>query len=340
MASNPTYYHQDHLSVRLTTNASGSILTQDGTFPFGESWYQSGVGNKWLFTSYQRDSESGLDYALARYYDSRTGTFCSADPLAGDPSDPQSWNRYPYGRNNPIGNVDPSGEFFELLFPLLAEFIPELTETIAPVVTTITVTATTTSVAAETAAVGAELAPIALAAQPAISGPQKPPSQQANAKQKPNKLCNNQDAVRFAKTHEADAAKVAKQLNVPTENVLGLSARESGWGTGGFAKSVNAFFNLETKVSPSQAGTPPSWLFPSSNGWAQAAGDNRVFVGGYANYLASAQSFASVWGKYVKGISDPKSFLTALKSHGFNGGNDFTDPATINAAKGRMNCPQ
>ncbi len=105
-----TYYHQDALSVRLTTNGSGSVLTQDGTFPFGESWYQSGTTNKWIFTSYQSDSESGLDYALARYYNSRIGTFCSADPLAGDPSDPQSWNRYPYGRNDPIDLTDPSGK--------------------------------------------------------------------------------------------------------------------------------------------------------------------------------------------------------------------------------------
>ncbi len=47
---------------------------------------------------------------MARYYDSRTGTFCSADPLAGDPDDPQSWNRYPYGRNDPIDITDPSGK--------------------------------------------------------------------------------------------------------------------------------------------------------------------------------------------------------------------------------------
>jgi RHS repeat-associated protein len=71
-----------------------------------------GAGNNWFFTSYDRDSESGLDYAVARYYDSRTGTFCSADPLAGDPSDPQSWNRYPYGRNDPIDMTDPSGKSF------------------------------------------------------------------------------------------------------------------------------------------------------------------------------------------------------------------------------------
>ena len=105
-----TYYHQDHESVRLTTDASGNVLTQVGTFPFGEPWYSAGQSNKWVFTSYQRDAETGLDYALARYYDSRTGTFCSADPLAGDPSDPQSWNRYPYGRNDPINVTDPSGK--------------------------------------------------------------------------------------------------------------------------------------------------------------------------------------------------------------------------------------
>jgi RHS repeat-associated protein len=111
-----TYYHQDHLSVRLTTDGTigsptyGQVLSQEGHLPFGEPWYQSGTGNNWLFTSYNRDSESGLDYALARYYDSRTGTFCSADPLAGSPGDPQSWNRYPYGRNDPIDITDPSGK--------------------------------------------------------------------------------------------------------------------------------------------------------------------------------------------------------------------------------------
>jgi len=115
------YYHQDHLSVRLITNSSGAIVTQDGSFPFGESWYQSGTTNKWRFTSYQRDSESGLDYALARYYDSRTGTFCSADPLAGSPGDPQSWNRYPYGRNDPVTVTDPSGRSWSSFFEHLGQ---------------------------------------------------------------------------------------------------------------------------------------------------------------------------------------------------------------------------
>jgi RHS repeat-associated protein len=117
-----TYYHQDHLSARLATDANGAIVSQEGHYPYGEPWYSAGPGNKWMFTSYQRDSESGLDYAVARYYDARTGTFCSADPLAGSPGDPQSWNRYPYGRNNPIMVTDPSGKsWFTSMWASLAD---------------------------------------------------------------------------------------------------------------------------------------------------------------------------------------------------------------------------
>ena len=36
-----TYYHQDHLSVRLTTDENGNIVTQEGHFLFGEAWYRS-----------------------------------------------------------------------------------------------------------------------------------------------------------------------------------------------------------------------------------------------------------------------------------------------------------
>jgi RHS repeat-associated protein len=139
-----TYYHQDHESVRMTTDGTlgsptyGQVLSQEGHFPFGEPWYQSGPSNKWFFTSYQRDTETGLDYALARYYDSRTGTFCSADPLAGDPSDPQSWNRYPYGRNDPIDVTDPSGKswwsslLIDIGVAVAAAFLPEAIAAIFP----------------------------------------------------------------------------------------------------------------------------------------------------------------------------------------------------------------
>ncbi len=96
--------------MRLTTDTNGNVVAQEGHFPFGEPRYQSGAGNKWFFTSYNRDPESGLDYAMARYYNSGNGAFSLADPLAGKPGDPQSWNRYAYGRNDPIDITDPSGK--------------------------------------------------------------------------------------------------------------------------------------------------------------------------------------------------------------------------------------
>ena len=63
------------------------------------------------FATYRRDSESLLDYAWNRYYDNTTGRFLTPDPYKGsaDPYNPQSWNRYGYGLNDPVGNNDPSG---------------------------------------------------------------------------------------------------------------------------------------------------------------------------------------------------------------------------------------
>src|SRR5229473_7436980 len=68
------------------------------------------------FTGYERDAETSsvtgsMYYAFARYYNSREGRFMSGDPVAGDPSDPQTLNRYSYVRNNPVNLTDPSGMF-------------------------------------------------------------------------------------------------------------------------------------------------------------------------------------------------------------------------------------
>lgn len=80
-----TYFQADNLSIRISTNSSGIVVGQQGHFPYGEAWYSSGTTTKWMFTTYENDSETGLDYALARYYDPRTGGFWSADPVEGSP---------------------------------------------------------------------------------------------------------------------------------------------------------------------------------------------------------------------------------------------------------------
>ena len=103
------YQLADHLSPRVTTDSSGNVVGQQGHFPYGEQWYAANTVSKWQFTSYERDAESGNDYARARYHINRLGRFASPDPMSGNASDPQSLNRYSYARNMPIDLTDPTG---------------------------------------------------------------------------------------------------------------------------------------------------------------------------------------------------------------------------------------
>ncbi|MBL7130967.1 MAG: RHS repeat-associated core domain-containing protein [Candidatus Omnitrophica bacterium] len=55
------------------------------------------------------DSETGLYYYGARYYNPVIGRFITADLTVQHPGDPQDLNRYTYCRNNPVNLVDPTG---------------------------------------------------------------------------------------------------------------------------------------------------------------------------------------------------------------------------------------
>jgi RHS repeat-associated protein len=103
------YYHADHLSARLMTDSGGNKIGEQGHFPYGETWYPATPATKWEFTTYERDSESGNDYAMARYHVNRLGRFSSPDQLAGSAGNPQSLNKYAYVHNDPVNLVDPSG---------------------------------------------------------------------------------------------------------------------------------------------------------------------------------------------------------------------------------------
>jgi len=102
------YYLSDRLSTRLVLDASGNITGRQAHLPYGEEIGGSGSQDKQRFTSYERDSETGLDYAIHRAYASGTGRFQSADPYraSGYLVDPQSWNRYAYTRNEPVSRID------------------------------------------------------------------------------------------------------------------------------------------------------------------------------------------------------------------------------------------
>ncbi|HKS80569.1 MAG TPA: RHS repeat-associated core domain-containing protein [Candidatus Acidoferrales bacterium] len=107
------YYYTDQLGSIVTITDGNGTPCYEATFtPYGQemptslSWTCS---TNYKFTGYERDSETGLDYAFARYYSPRLGRFMSADPLAGDLTDPQSLNRYAYVENNPDTFMDPLG---------------------------------------------------------------------------------------------------------------------------------------------------------------------------------------------------------------------------------------
>jgi RHS repeat-associated protein len=79
-------------------------------YPYGED--KGTVQNDtWNFATYWRDSATGLDYAMNRYYSNSLGRFTSPDPFmaSGGPADPQSWNRYSYTRGDPVNRFDPTG---------------------------------------------------------------------------------------------------------------------------------------------------------------------------------------------------------------------------------------
>ncbi len=133
----------DHLGTpRMIFDKTGSLTTvkRHDYLPFGEELSvdiggrttQNGYTSDNLrqkFTLKERDSETGLDYFLARYYSSPQGRFTSPDEFTGGPDElyyfadaasenptfyadltnPQSLNKYQYTYNNPLNMVDPDG---------------------------------------------------------------------------------------------------------------------------------------------------------------------------------------------------------------------------------------
>jgi len=105
------FFHADYLgSVRMISDDSAIVVWQKRYTPFGDTEEESGtIENTYQFTGKGWDEDAGLFYFNARWYDAEIGRFISEDPLWGSILDPQSLNRFSYGRNNPCKFVDPTG---------------------------------------------------------------------------------------------------------------------------------------------------------------------------------------------------------------------------------------
>ena len=127
-----TYQTSDKLGTAvLLMAASGLVIENNRTLPYGEEWVPAaGSANEQKFTSYQRDGESGLDYAIHRFDATTRGVFMSVDRGPISLALPQSLNRYIYAMADPVNYTDPSGLSREIPVPppLRAIYWPSLLE--------------------------------------------------------------------------------------------------------------------------------------------------------------------------------------------------------------------
>jgi RHS repeat-associated protein len=104
-AAGALYFIQDHLgSTRVLTNAAGVSVAKLSYDSFGNS---SGSSlTRYMYTGREFDSDVGVYYYRARWYDPQLGRFISEDPigfLSGEV------NLYTYTGNNPTLYSDPFG---------------------------------------------------------------------------------------------------------------------------------------------------------------------------------------------------------------------------------------
>jgi RHS repeat-associated protein len=103
-----SYYSQDGLgSVTSLTTAAGTLGNTYRYDSFGNVTASSGsISNRFEYTAREFDSETGLNYYRARYYDPNTGRFLSEDPVRFSSN---QFDFYSYVSNNSLRFSDPFG---------------------------------------------------------------------------------------------------------------------------------------------------------------------------------------------------------------------------------------
>ena len=121
------FYHPDHLgSSSYITDREGRITQHTEYIAFGEVLFEEHSTSRtipYLFNGKELDSETGLYYYGARYYDPRVSLWLNVDPMmlrdeAMDDEDssnggvfnPMNNAVYAFSYQNPVKYVDPDGE--------------------------------------------------------------------------------------------------------------------------------------------------------------------------------------------------------------------------------------
>ncbi|WP_086930527.1 RHS repeat domain-containing protein [Agarilytica rhodophyticola] len=108
-----TFFHHDASgSVVAATNDAGEEIWRKNYRPYSEQQAGSNTSEQVSYTGHTHDNALGLTYMKNRYYDPHAGRFMGIDPVQVEDSvesNPQMFNRYAYGNNNPYRYVDPDG---------------------------------------------------------------------------------------------------------------------------------------------------------------------------------------------------------------------------------------
>jgi RHS repeat-associated protein len=109
---NVTWLLQDQVSsTTITANADGSLASEVRYSAFGEIRASTGttVTDK-KYTGQQQESEIGLDYYVARFYDPTIAHFVQPDSTIPESGSSKAFDRYSYVNNSPINFNDPTGK--------------------------------------------------------------------------------------------------------------------------------------------------------------------------------------------------------------------------------------
>ncbi|MCI5226650.1 MAG: RHS repeat-associated core domain-containing protein, partial [Candidatus Electrothrix sp. AX2] len=109
------YLYDGQLSARQLVDDTGVVTDSYDYDAFGNLLHSSGsTVNNYRYTGEQFDPNAGFYYLRARYYDQANGRFTGLDPYAGRMHEPITLHRYLYAADNPVMNMDPSGENYTL----------------------------------------------------------------------------------------------------------------------------------------------------------------------------------------------------------------------------------
>jgi RHS repeat-associated protein len=100
-----TYLHHDQLgSTRTITGSNGALVASATYDAYGTPTATTGTQSRLGYAGQYTDSETGLQYLRARYYEPATGQFLSIDPVL-----PLTRDAFGYASRRPLNMIDASG---------------------------------------------------------------------------------------------------------------------------------------------------------------------------------------------------------------------------------------